>query len=193
MVYRGGMVFRRTVLRALSLGLLVLPACAPSGPAAHGPTDAPAAATTTSTPSASAAHESPEATPEKAAPPPAGSTSAVAAASPAGSAAGSRPAPAIAFPRSPKPIEPKHGGQYWAVFLALGKPGPDHERLADAWTATKLPSVRGVGCHEGPGAPTSEEAFLAVYFKTERDAKAFAQGVKPEGPRVANVKVFCLD
>lgn len=188
------MLLRRVVLRALSLGMLVLPACAPSGPPAHGPADAPAdTLTPPPAPSPSApAHASAKGKPDDAPATPAGSTSS-AAALPRGSAAPVRPAPAVAFPRSPKPIEPKHGGQYWAVFLALGKPGPDHERLADAWTATKLPSVRGVGCHEGPGAPTSDEAFLAVYFRTERDAKAFAQGVKPEGPRVANVKVFCLD
>lgn len=75
----------------------------------------------------------------------------------------------------------------------LGADSPTTKSLADAWAATKLPLVRGQGCHQGKGAPGDDETFVGLYFKTEAQAKAFADGALPAVARVAELKVFCLD
>jgi hypothetical protein len=105
--------------------------------------------------------------------------------------------PAVSHPSTPKPVEPVHGGQYWTVFLALGADGPEMTRQTEAWRAkaeaTKLPLSSGEGCHQGEGAPGENEKYVSVYFKTEAQAKKFAEGVQPPPVKVVPLKVFCLD
>lgn len=79
------------------------------------------------------------------------------------------------------------------MFLVLGPRTPERDALADAWWPTQKNISRGLGCHEGPGAPGQDDMYVAVYFKTEKDAKAFAAATTPAPVRIARLKTYCLD
>lgn len=185
-------VSRSLVLAGAFAGMIAGTFCAPTAPPP--PSGPPASEPPTPTSASSTAALAP--------PPPASTASVVpslgagsAKPSPAASASASAPLPLprVVFPKKPVPAAPSHGGKSWAVFLVLGDLTPERMALADAWWAV-LPNIsRGMGCHEGTGAPGQEEPYVAVYFKTEKDAKAFAAGATPPPVRIAHVKTFCMD
>jgi hypothetical protein len=102
----------------------------------------------------------------------------------------------------PPPVDPVHGGTYWAVYPWVGAAG---DPAADAMVGHLfdqfgIQAVHGeVACDQGaaealgPGA----EFRVAVYFDTEVDALAFVDqlaisGGVPDAP-IAQVTTYCLD
>jgi hypothetical protein len=103
---------------------------------------------------------------------------------------------------APTPVDPIHGGTYWAVYPWVGAAG---DREADDVSASLLEEF-GIEAHPGDlacdqGAAetlgTDAEQGIAVYFETEGDARAFALQAGLLGheadPVIAHVTTFCLD
>jgi hypothetical protein len=101
----------------------------------------------------------------------------------------------------PPPVEPVHGGTYWAVYPWVGAAG---SREADDVRAQLLEEFGieafpgDLACDQGAAEAlgTNAEQGIAVYFETEDDANAFAQqaGLLDHTRRViARVTTYCLD
>jgi hypothetical protein len=100
----------------------------------------------------------------------------------------------------PKPIRVLHQGDrvfgvYW-VAASLGQLAPVERRLR----ALGLPASSGeLDCDRGARrwleAPVTITSRVAVYFGTERDARAFAEGVdvRPRPNGHAAAILYCLD
>lgn len=188
----GALAPRLAVVVVAFAGMVAGTFCAPAAPSAAAPPP-PESASTIAVTSTAAPVSAP---PTSAAGAASSSASASGAKGPpvaSASAAAQLPLPKITFPKVPVPIAPSHGGKSWAVFLVLGPLTPERAALADAWWATQKGVSRGMGCHEGTGAPGQEEPYVALYFKTEKDAKAFAAGTTPPPVRIAQLKTYCLD
>jgi hypothetical protein len=108
--------------------------------------------------------------------------------------------PASTSARLPKPVrEVKQGdrlfGVYW-LATSSARLAPVERRLRALGYA---PSSGDLDCDQGArrglGAPAAMTARVAVYFGTERDARAFAEGVdvrpRPDGHAAAIL--YCLD
>ena len=104
-------------------------------------------------------------------------------------------------PVAPKPVDPVHGGTYWAVYPWVGAPG---DRVADdvsAWLLEEfgIEAFPGdLACDEGAAVAlgTNAEQGIGVYFETDDEANAFAQqaGLLDHTRRViARVTTYCLD
>jgi hypothetical protein len=102
----------------------------------------------------------------------------------------------------PVPVDPVHGGTYWAVYPWLGSPGSPE---ADDVSAQLLAEFRieafpgDLACDEGAAAAlgTDAEQGIGVYFETEDEASAFALQAGLLGhegdPLIARVTTYCLD
>ncbi|MBI4259693.1 MAG: hypothetical protein HY658_03910 [Actinobacteria bacterium] len=98
---------------------------------------------------------------------------------------------------APPPVEPVHGGTYWAVYVAVGEPGS--REIADA--AERLEelgvphSVGDVSCDQGTGLSAFADAQrVAVYFDDEEGALLFAESlIGPPAAWVGQVTTYCLD
>jgi hypothetical protein len=107
-----------------------------------------------------------------------------------------------AEPEAPTPVEPMHGGTYWAVYPWVGEPGDAHAnrvigRLFDDYgiQAHQGDLSCDVGAAEALGNASSWG--VAVYFETRADAQVFAtqvvrSGVTPDAA-IAQVTTYCLD
>jgi hypothetical protein len=107
-----------------------------------------------------------------------------------------------AEPEAPTPVNPVHGGTYWAVYPWVGAPG---SREADDVSASLLQefgieaSPGDLACDEGAAEAlgTDAEQGIGVYFETEDEANAFAHQAGLLGheadPAVARVTTYCLD
>jgi hypothetical protein len=100
------------------------------------------------------------------------------------------------------PVEPVHGGRYWAVYPWVGEPGDAQGnrvigRLFDDYgiQAHQGDLSCDVGAAEALGNASSWG--VAVYFETRADAQVFAtqvvrSGVTPDAA-IARVTTYCLD
>ena len=105
-------------------------------------------------------------------------------------------------PTPPIPVDPVHGGTYWAVYPWVGAPG---SREADDVSAALLQdfgieaSPGDLACDQGAAEAlgTDAEQGIGVYFETEDEANAFAEQAGLLGhegdPVIAEVTTFCLD
>ena len=102
----------------------------------------------------------------------------------------------------PSPVDPRHGGTYWAVYAwagAAGDPGAE-AMVLHLFDQFGIQAVQGeVACDEGAAealGPTSEFR-VAVYFDTEVDARAFVDQLAISGEvrdaPIAQVTTYCLD
>ena len=100
----------------------------------------------------------------------------------------------------PRPIRvPQQGDRLFGVYWVAASPAalsPVERRLR----ALGMPASSGdldcdQGARRGLGVPASITSRVAVYFGTERDARAFAEGVpmrpRPHGHAAATL--YCLD
>lgn len=102
-----------------------------------------------------------------------------------------------------KAVAQKHGGEYWAVYVAKGVKQDEPAVKALVETLTKrgleLGSTMGfgsLGCDVGAAAALKEKDdtnALAVYFSSETDAKAFSLTLKPPALGVVKIKAMCRD
>jgi hypothetical protein len=107
-----------------------------------------------------------------------------------------------AEPERPVPVDPVHGGTYWAVYAWIGAQG---SREADDVSAQLLAEFGiearpgDLACDEGAAAAlgTDAEQGIGVYFETEDEANAFADQAGLLGhegaPVIARVRTYCLD
>ena len=94
-----------------------------------------------------------------------------------------------------------HGGERWAVYVAVTDSGDDprvaaaQERL-DALGYASATGWGDVGCDDGAaealGVPWQSTA-VRVYFDTQADAETFARLYGPEAVGTAQVTLYCLD
>jgi hypothetical protein len=101
----------------------------------------------------------------------------------------------------PTPVQPTHGGTYWAVYAWVGAPGdPAAEdtsaMLLDRFGIEAFPG--DLACDQGAADAlgTDAEQGVAVYFDTESDAELFVKMAdllgNPWDP-VVQVTTYCLD
>ena len=107
-----------------------------------------------------------------------------------------------AKPEGPKPVDPVHGGTYWAVYLWLGPAGSEEGHgVWEYWyeaTAGRV-SDGDLACDQGAAESLGShaESRVAAYFETEEQANEFALQAgllgHEAGPVIAHVTTFCLD
>jgi len=98
----------------------------------------------------------------------------------------------------------EHGGQAWAVYLAVSEDFTDPDLLEAATVADTygyFAGVTDINCDQGAAAavgiaPGGSEAVVGIYFDSEADAEAFilaweARGLETIGSGL--VQTFCLD
>ena len=95
-----------------------------------------------------------------------------------------------------------HGGEYWAVFLAVARPGTEAEELQQASAdASALGYPVGIaditcssGAHEQLGLdPTVAYQVVNIYFDTQEQAQQFVDLYEPGVVGAAYVTAYCLD
>ena len=103
---------------------------------------------------------------------------------------------------APSPVEPVHGGTYWAVYPWVGDAG---SREADDVSAQLLQDFGieafpgDLSCDDGAAEALGTDApqGIGVYFETENEANAFADEAGLLGheadPVIARVTTYCLD
>jgi hypothetical protein len=102
----------------------------------------------------------------------------------------------------PVPVDPVHGGVYWAVYPWIGAAGSPE---ADDVSASLLQDFGieafpgDLACDEGAAETlgTDAEQGIGVYFETQDEANAFASQAGLLGheadPVIARVTTYCLD
>jgi hypothetical protein len=104
-------------------------------------------------------------------------------------------------PEVPTPVEPMHGGVYWAVYPWIGAAG-DREAddvSAELFAQFGIEAFPGdLACDQGAAEAlgTDAEQGIGVYFETDDEANAFAlqAGLLDHTRRViARVTTYCLD
>jgi hypothetical protein len=102
----------------------------------------------------------------------------------------------------PVPVDPVHGGTYWAVYPWVGAPGsPEADEVsAQLMAEFGIESFAGdLACDEGAAEAlgTDAEQGIGVYFETQDEANAFASQAGLLGheadPVIARVTTYCLD
>jgi len=102
----------------------------------------------------------------------------------------------------PVPVDPVHGGIYWAVYPWVGAPGDREADDVSAWLLQEfgVEAFRGdLACDEGAAEAlgTDAEQGIGVYFETQDEANAFASQAGLLGheadPVIARVTTYCLD
>jgi hypothetical protein len=103
---------------------------------------------------------------------------------------------------APMPVDPVHGGTYWAVYAWLGS-GDQEAQIEEAQRYLENRGVHGLrgslSCDEGAAEAlgTSADHKVAVYFETQEEANAFALQAgllgHEAGPVVAQVTIVCLE
>ena len=103
---------------------------------------------------------------------------------------------------SPPPVEPVHGGTYWAVYPWLGEAASEASNLVvgDISFRFGIQASQGeLNCDDGARQALGTDAAwaVAVYFETRADARAFSDQLEisggiPDAP-IARVTTFCLD
>jgi hypothetical protein len=102
----------------------------------------------------------------------------------------------------PMPVEPVHGGSYWAVYVWVGEARSSEANEAIAALADDfgIQAFQGdLGCDDGAAEalPPGTTWGVAVYFPTRTVASAFADeyrtGHPGSDPVVAHVTTYCLD
>jgi hypothetical protein len=104
-------------------------------------------------------------------------------------------------PVSPTPVDPVHGGTYWAVYPWLGPAGDPEANavVGQLFDEFGIQAIQGeVGCDQGAAEALGTDAVwrVAVYFDTDTEANAFAMqaGLLDHTRRViAHVTTYCLD
>jgi len=105
-------------------------------------------------------------------------------------------------PVAPMPVDPVHGGTYWAVYPWVGAPGDREADDVSAWLLQEfgIESFAGdLACDEGAAEAlgTDAEQGIGVYFETQDEANAFASQAGLLGdeadPVIARVTTYCLD
>jgi hypothetical protein len=105
-------------------------------------------------------------------------------------------------PVGPMPVDPVHGGSYWAVYPWLGPAGDPEANavVGHLFDDFGIRATQGdVSCDQGAAEALGTDAAwrVAVYFETEEDANAFAREAGLLGhdadPVVAHVTTYCLD
>jgi hypothetical protein len=102
----------------------------------------------------------------------------------------------------PAAAEATHGGQYWAVFLAVARPGTEQAELqqaaADASALGYPAGVSDVGCSQGAHEqlgldPTVQYQVVTIYFFERGEAQQFVDQYEPGVVGTAYVTAYCLD
>jgi hypothetical protein len=105
-------------------------------------------------------------------------------------------------PVGPTPVEPVHGGSYWAVYVWAGDARSPEANAAVAALSEDfgIQAFQGdLGCDDGAAEalPPGASWGVAVYFATGTDATAFADEYRNSNagsdPVVAHVTTYCLD
>ncbi len=103
---------------------------------------------------------------------------------------------------APSPVEPVHGGTYWAVYPWVGDAGsPEADDVSAQLLAEfGIETFPGdLSCDDGAAETLGTDApqGIAVYFETEDEANAFADQAGLLGheadPVIAQVTTYCLD
>jgi hypothetical protein len=102
----------------------------------------------------------------------------------------------------PLPVDPIHGGSYWAVYPWTGSTGDPaaNEMVGQLFDEFGIQAWQGeIACDEGAAEAlgTDDEWRVAVYFETQDEANAFADQAgllgHEGGPVIARVTTYCLD
>ncbi|MGQ0629581.1 MAG: hypothetical protein ACT4P1_00950 [Sporichthyaceae bacterium] len=101
----------------------------------------------------------------------------------------------------PEPIEVAQGDEVFGVYLAVVEGAESTDEIdvaeADAVSNGWLYSSGELGCDMGAaeelGLGEGEYFRVAVYFATQDDAQAFADGYAPGVVGIAQATLFCLD
>ena len=106
------------------------------------------------------------------------------------------------FPSAESQLE--HGGESWAVYLAVAGDFADpalDEAAATAQSYGFFAGATDINCDQGAAeavgvAPGGSEAVVGVYFDSELDANQFVVAIEARGHEVVGVglvQTFCLD
>jgi hypothetical protein len=116
--------------------------------------------------------------------------------------------PVATAPALPAALETSHGGDAWAVYLAVVDDTPESPAADDPTFARAVAAAESLGYYTGPsslacdaGGPealgrSGEAAAAAVYFATEADAhrvRAAFEGAGQPVLGVVAVRTYCLD
>jgi hypothetical protein len=102
----------------------------------------------------------------------------------------------------PVPVDPVHGGSYWAVYPWIGPTGDPaaNEMVGQLFDEFGIQAWQGeIACDQGAAEAlgTDDEWRVAVYFETQDEANAFADQAgllgHEGGPVIARVTTYCLD
>jgi hypothetical protein len=102
----------------------------------------------------------------------------------------------------PVPVDPVHGGSYWAVYPWTGPTGDPaaNEMVGQLFDEFGIQAWQGeIACDQGAAETlgTDDEWRVAVYFETQDEANAFAGQAGLLGheadPVIAQVTTYCLD
>ena len=102
----------------------------------------------------------------------------------------------------PVPVDPIHGGSYWAVYPWTGPTGDPaaNEMVGQLFDDFGIQAWQGeIACDQGAAETlgTDDEWRVAVYFETQDEANAFADQAgllgHEGGPVIARVTTYCLD
>ena len=105
-------------------------------------------------------------------------------------------------PVAPMPVDPLHGGTYWAVYPWVGpaRTPEANEVVARLFDDSGIQATQGeVACDEGAADVVGPDARwrVGVYFETEDEANAFALQAGLLGheadPVITRVTTYCLD
>lgn len=114
------------------------------------------------------------------------------------------PAPTTTLPEFPPAGDLEHGGETWAVYIAVADDF-SAPNLTDATAQAELygffAGTTDINCDQGAAeaigvAPGGSEAVVGVYFETEPEATQFVVAWEARGHIVegmGQVQTFCLD
>ena len=108
-----------------------------------------------------------------------------------------------ASPTFPPEAPAEHGGEYWAVFLAVVR-GVDarHPEIAEAVQAAKDLGYSGghgeIGCTQGAAEqlrldPAADYMAVSVFFASQAQAQQFVDAYEPGVVGTAKITAYCMD
>jgi hypothetical protein len=110
----------------------------------------------------------------------------------------SEPAEHVSWPPE---AQAEHGGQYWAVYLAVAHAGTDQAELAAAHASAKsigyqagIGSICEAGATEALGLnPDISYDAVSIFFDTAAQAQEFVDLYQPGVVGTAFITAYCLD
>jgi ABC-type transport system substrate-binding protein len=94
-----------------------------------------------------------------------------------------------------------HGGQYWAVYLAVSRGDTEYDEVERAYRSAQavgyeagIGDICATGAHEALGLdPAVSYTASSIYFDTRAQAQQFVDMYEPGVVGTAHITAYCLD